>query len=77
MACMKVRKQRKTGTPRTLKQTQKSPDWPKWQAARQTELDAISAQQTYMWVPVPKGANILNLETRILYDVKTDIGTFW
>ena len=72
-----VRKQRQTGTPRTLKRAQKSPDWPKWQAARQTELDAISAQQTYMWVPVPEGANILNLETRILYDVKTDIGTFW
>ena len=63
-------KQRQTGTPRTLKQAKKSPDWPQWQAALQTELDAISAQQTYMWVPVPKGTKIL--KTRILYDVKTD-----
>ena len=38
-----VRKQRQTGTPPTLKQAQKSLDWPKWQAARQTELGAISA----------------------------------
>lgn len=59
-----------TDTPLTVTECKSRPDWPQWQAAINTELQALTATHTYEVVKLPEGRKAL--PTRWVFKLKRD-----
>ena len=56
--------------PLTLKEAQKRPDWPLWEAAMKDEMDGLKEMKCYQDCTVPKGAKVV--DSKWVFDIKTN-----
>ena len=56
--------------PKTISEAKKCLDWPKWKAAIQAELDALTKMKTWQVVERPKGRNVV--QCKWVFKIKKD-----
>ena len=57
--------------PKTIGKAKKHLDWPKWKAAIQAELDALTKMKTWQVVERPKGRNFV--QCKWVFKIKKDV----